>query len=238
MNRKIDQLKETCYRCNMKLPEAGLVIHTFGNVSVADQEQKLFAIKPSGVPYDQLKPGDMVIVDFENQVVDGNLNPSSDTKTHAYLYKHWKNIGGIVHTHSTYAVAWAQAGKDIPVMGTTHADHLAADIPCAPLMRDDMIQGDYEYQTGVQILECLEEKNLSPTETGMILVAGHGPFTWGKNGDEAVYNSIILEELARMAYLTLQINPGTPRLKESLIRKHYDRKHGSDAYYGQKNQKN
>jgi L-ribulose-5-phosphate 4-epimerase len=226
-------LKETCYRCNMRLPESGLVIHTFGNVSVADREQQLFAIKPSGVPYEKLKPEDMVILNFDNQVVEGTMNPSSDTKTHAFLYKNWISIEGIVHTHSTYAVSWAQAGKDIPILGTTHADHLATDIPCAPIMRDDMIMGDYEYQTGVQIVECLKDRKLSPTEIEMILVAGHGPFTWGKTADKAVYNSIILEELARMAFLTLQINPDVPRLKDSLINKHYDRKHGRDAYYGQ-----
>lgn len=237
MKKNNKSLKETCYRCNMMLPESGLVIHTFGNVSVADRERKLFAIKPSGVSYAKLNPEDMVIVDFDSQLVEGNLNPSSDTKTHAFLYKNWGNIEGIVHTHSTYAVAWAQAQKDIPMLGTTHADHLATDIPCTTIMSDDMIGGDYEYQTGVQIVECLLERNLSFGEIEMILVAGHGPFTWGKTAEKAVYNSIILEELARMAYLTLQINPVVPRLKDSLIRKHYERKHGLQAYYGQKKSK-
>lgn len=234
MTEKFKRLKESCYRNNMKLPEAGLVIHTFGNVSVADRELQLFAIKPSGVPYDKLDPDEMVIVNFDNELVEGNLNPSSDTRTHAFLYKTWDHIEGIVHTHSTYAVAWAQAGRDIPILGTTHADHLATDIPCAPLMRDNMIMGDYEYQTGVQIVECLNDRKLSYREVEMILVAGHGPFSWGKTAEKAVYNSIILEELARMAYLTLQINPDVARLKETLVRKHYDRKHGRDAYYGQK----
>jgi L-ribulose-5-phosphate 4-epimerase len=228
-------LKDITHRCNMMLPEAGLVIQTFGNASVADRERLVFGIKPSGVPYEKLIPDDIVIVNFEGKVVEGSLNPSSDTRTHAYLYKKWDHITGIVHTHSTYAVAWAQAHRDIPVLGTTHADHLATDIPCAPVMSDDMIRGDYEYQTGIQIVNCLKERHLSPGEIEMILIAGHGPFTWGETPEKAVYNSIMLEELARMAFLTLQINPNTPRLKEKLIEKHHERKHGNKAYYGQKN---
>lgn len=217
----------------MQLPVLGLVVYTFGNVSAVDRAEAVMSIKPSGVPYDELKADDMVIVDFENQIVEGKMRPSSDTKTHAYLYRSWEKIGGIAHTHSTYAVAWAQAQKDIPVFGTTHADHLTQDIPCAPPMADELIQGDYEHMTGQQILDCFAEKELSYEEVEMVLLGNHGPFTWGKHAEKAVYNSKVLEELARMAYLTLQINPQALRLKESLIRKHYERKHGKDAYYGQ-----
>ena len=176
----------------------------------------------------------MVVLDFDNHVIEGDLRPSSDTRTHALLYKAWNSIEGISHTHSTYAVAWAQAQRDIPILGTTHADHLAMDIPCAPVMGEDRIQGDYEHGTGKQILDLFNERHLDPTLVEMVLIANHGPFTWGKSPEKAVYNSAVLEELARMAYLTLQINGDAPRLKESLIRKHYDRKHGNDAYYGQK----
>jgi L-ribulose-5-phosphate 4-epimerase len=228
-----NKLKEICYKANMELPKSGLVIHTFGNVSAADREYKVFAIKPSGVEYDLLKPEDIVVVDFDNNVIEGDLRPSSDTKTHALLYNTWPNIGGIVHTHSTYAVSWAQAQKDIPLLGTTHADHLAFDIPCAPVMDDKMIKGDYEHETGNQIINCLKDRNLQYQDVEMILIANHGPFSWGSTPEKAVYNSIILEELAKIAFFTLQINPNAPRLKDSLIKKHFERKHGTDAYYGQ-----
>lgn len=231
---KYRELKRTAYESNMRLPELGLVLFTFGNASAADRDAGVFAIKPSGVPYPELHPDDIVIVDFDNQVVEGGKNPSSDTKTHAVLYKHWDTIGGIVHTHSTYATAWAQSQLDIPIMGTTHADHLAADIPCAPPMSDEMIKGDYESQTGYQIMHVFEDRDISYEEVEMVLLANHAPFTWGKTAEQAVYNSAVLEEIAKMAYLTLQINPGAPRLKDSLIKKHYERKHGPDAYYGQK----
>ncbi|MDX2303791.1 MAG: L-ribulose-5-phosphate 4-epimerase [Microscillaceae bacterium] len=230
---RYEQLKFICYENNCRLPELGLVLFTFGNVSVVDRAQGVFAIKPSGVPYTELKPEDMVIVDFEAQVVEGNKRPSSDTKTHAVLYKHWEKIGGIVHTHSTYATAWAQAQRDIPILGTTHADHTTENIPCAPVMSEAMIQGDYEYQTGFQIIEHFEKLGLSYQEVEMILVANHAPFTWGKTAEKAVYHSAVLEEIARMAYLTLQINPGAPLLKDALKEKHYQRKHGKNAYYGQ-----
>jgi L-ribulose-5-phosphate 4-epimerase len=227
------QIKLSAYEANMQLPELGLVLFTFGNASAADREKGVFAIKPSGVPYKDLRPEDMVIVDFDNHIVEGDMRPSSDTKTHAVLYKHWHNIGGIVHTHSTYATAWAQAQRDVPIFGTTHADHLTVDVPCAPVMSDEMIKGDYEYQTGFQILNAFEDRGLSPEEVEMVLVSNHAPFTWGKNVEKAVYNSAVLEEVARMAYLTLQVNPNAPRLKDALIRKHYERKHGEGAYYGQ-----
>jgi L-ribulose-5-phosphate 4-epimerase len=235
---KYKEIKRIAYDCNMQLPELGLVLFTFGNVSAADRDEGVFAIKPSGVPYIDLRPEDMVVVDFNAQVVEGKLNPSSDTKTHAVLYTHWMKITGIAHTHSTYATAWAQSQKDIPILGTTHADHLATDVPCTPVMSDEMIGGDYEYQTGLQIMQAITDRGLSYEETEMMVVAGHGPFTWGKTPAKAVYNSALLEEIAKMAYLTLHINPETPKLKESLIRKHYDRKHGIDAYYGQRKPKN
>ncbi|WP_281636603.1 L-ribulose-5-phosphate 4-epimerase [Flavobacterium marginilacus] len=226
-------LKQECYEANMQLNALNLVVYTFGNVSAVDREKGVFAIKPSGVPYENLKPEDIVIVDFDNNIIEGSLRPSSDTKTHAYLYKNWPNIGGVAHTHATYSVAWAQSQRDIPIFGTTHADHLTSDIPCAPPMADALIEGNYEHNTGIQILDCFKEKNLNYEETEMVLIGNHGPFAWGKNAAKAVYNSKVLEVVAEMAYLTLQINPNAPRLKDSLIKKHYERKHGKDSYYGQ-----
>lgn len=226
-------LKEMAFEANIQLPKLGLVLYTFGNVSAVDRKEGVFAIKPSGVPYEDLSPEKMVVVDFDGKTVEGKLRPSSDTKTHAVLYKHWPAIGGIAHTHSTYATAWAQAQLDIPLFGTTHADHNTVDIPCAPPMDDSMIQGDYEFQTGFQIMNCLKEKNLSYQEVEMILVSNHAPFTWGKSCEKAVYNSAVLESIAKMAYLTKQIRHDSPRLKDSLIKKHFERKHGADSYYGQ-----
>lgn len=226
-------IKQQCYEANMQLPKLGLVVYTFGNVSAADHDKEVFAIKPSGIPYEDLKAEDMIIVDFDAQIIEGKLRPSSDTKTHALLYKTWPDIGGIAHTHATYSVAWAQAQKDIPLFGTTHADHLTNDIPCAPPMKDEFIEDDYEYMTGRQILDCLDDKGLSYKEVEMILVGNHGPFCWGRDANKAVYNSKVLETIAEMAYRTLLINPDAARLKESLIKKHYQRKHGNDAYYGQ-----
>ena len=233
MSKEYKDIKEACYAANMQLPELGLVLFTFGNVSVADRQKGVFAIKPSGVPYADLSPGKMVIVDFDGNSVEGKLRPSSDTKTHAVLYKHWEKIGAIVHTHSTYATAWAQSLRDIPIYGTTHADHNTVDIPCAPPMADEMIRGDYEYETGFQIMHCFRDKGLSYEEVEMMIVGNHAPFVWGKNADKAVYNAAVLENIAQMAWLTEQINPNAPRLKEALIKKHFERKHGPDSYYGQ-----
>lgn len=230
---KFDSIREEAYQGNMQLPQLGLVLFTFGNVSAADRNAGVFAIKPSGVPYTELSPDKMVIVDFEGKTVEGKLRPSSDTLTHAVLYKHWEKIGGIVHTHSTYATAWAQTQTDIPILGTTHADHVTVDIPCAPPMDDKMIKGNYEHETGFQILNCLRDRKLSYEEVEMILVGNHAPFTWGKNVNKAVYNSAVLESIAQMAFITKQVNPNAPRLKEALIKKHYERKHGPDSYYGQ-----
>lgn len=232
MNNYTD-IQLAAYRANMQLPELGLVLFTFGNVSVADHSQKIFAIKPSGVNYNELSPEKMVIVDFDGNIISGSLKPSSDTKTHAVLYKHCPEIISIVHTHSTYATAWAQSLRDIPNYGTTHADHTISDIPCAPPMDDKMIEGDYEYETGFQILNCLKERGLNYKEVEMLLVGSHAPFAWGKSAEKAVYNAAVLEELAKMAYITEQVNPSTARLKKSLINKHYERKHGNGAYYGQ-----
>lgn len=230
---KYQHIQQAAYEANRQLPQLNLVLFTFGNVSVIDRTLGVFAIKPSGVPYEELSPEKMVIVDLEGNTVAGDLRPSSDTLTHAVLYKHWPNIGSIVHTHSTYATAWAQSQRDIPVYGTTHADHTTADIPCAQPMSDTMIKGNYEYETGIQIINCFKEKGLNYEEVEMMLVGNHAPFTWGSTPAKAVYNSAVLENLAKMAWLTEQINPDAPRLKEALIQKHYERKHGPDSYYGQ-----
>jgi L-ribulose-5-phosphate 4-epimerase len=230
---KYTNIQEAAYEANKQLPKLGLVLFTFGNVSAADREQGVFAIKPSGVPYNELSPEKMVIVDFEGKTVKGKLRPSSDTLTHAVLYKHWEGINGIAHTHSTFATAWAQAQRDIPIFGTTHADHNTVDIPCAPPMNDEMILGDYEYQTGFQILNIFQERGLSYKEVEMVLIGNHAPFTWGKTAEKAVYNSAVLESVAQMAYLTEQIRKEAPRLKDSLVKKHYERKHGPHSYYGQ-----
>jgi L-ribulose-5-phosphate 4-epimerase len=227
------RIQEEAYEANMQLPKLGLVLFTFGNVSAADKDRGVFAIKPSGVAYDDLTPDKMVIISFDGEWVQGDLRPSSDTQTHAVLYKHMPDIGGIVHTHSTYATAWAQSQRDIPIFGTTHADYNTVDIPCAPPMSVEMIQGNYEYETGFQILNCLKEKGMDYREVEMILVGNHAPFTWGKTADKAVHNSAVLETVAKMALLTEQINPKAPRLQDSLIRKHFERKHGPDSYYGQ-----
>lgn len=232
MNKYLE-IQQSAFYANMQLPKLGLVLFTFGNVSAADRNLGVFAIKPSGVPYEELSPEKMVIVDFDGKTVQGDLRPSSDTQTHAVLYKHWTNIGGIVHTHSTYATAWAQSLRSIPIFGTTHADHNTVDIPCAPPMSDDMIKGNYEYETGFQIMNELTNKGLSYEDIEMILVGNHAPFTWGKTPEKAVYNSAVLESIAQMALLTEQINVNAPRLKEALIKKHFERKHGPDSYYGQ-----
>ncbi len=226
-------IKEAAYKANMELPRLDLVVFTFGNVSAADRERGVFAIKPSGVPYEELSPNNMVVVDFENRIVEGEMRPSSDTKTHAVLYKHWEGISGIVHTHSTYATAWAQSQRDIPIYGTTHADHLTEDIPCAPVMSDNMIEGDYEYETGFQILNDFDKRGISYKEVEMVLISNHAPFAWGKTAEKAVYNAKVLEEVAKMALFTEQINPSVPKLKDALREKHWYRKHGEKAYYGQ-----
>ncbi|MBC8083880.1 MAG: L-ribulose-5-phosphate 4-epimerase [Hymenobacter sp.] len=233
MSSQYRELKQYCYDANMQLPKLGLVLFTFGNASVVDRRKGVFAIKPSGVPYDALRTEDIVVVDFDNNVMEGEKRPSSDTKTHALLFQQWPEIGGIVHTHSTYATAWAQTQQDIPILGTTHADHLTTDVPCAPPMADELIAGDYEHETGWQIIREFERRGFSPAEVEMILIGNHAPFTWGNTVEKAVYNSAVLEEIAHLAYLSCTLRPEVPRLKDALIRKHYERKHGANSYYGQ-----
>jgi L-ribulose-5-phosphate 4-epimerase len=226
------ELKERVWRCNKELSRLGLAIHTFGNVSGIDRTKGFVAIKPSGVLYEDLTVDEIVVVDLENKVVEGRLRPSSDTRTHTHLYRHFPEIGGIVHTHSTYAVAWAQAMKPIPILGTTHADLLPTDVPCTELMNDEMIEGDYEEETGALIVNAFA--SLLCMDIPMILVAGHGPFCWGDSPEKALYHGQMIEELATTAFLTTQINPSIPRLKKSLVEKHFRRKHGPYSYYGQK----
>ena len=228
-------LKKICCEENLKLPELGLVLYTFGNVSIVDRELGVFAIKPSGVEYSNLTPDKIAVVSLETgRKVEGALNPSSDTNTHLELYRAFPDIGSVVHTHSTWATAWAQTGTDVTIYGTTHADHLATDIPCTAFLSEEQIRGDYETATGLQIVRHFNERHLDPDEIPMVLVAGHGPFTWGKDGEKAVYNARVLEELCKMAAITRMIRPDTDRLPAELIRKHYERKHGKNAYYGQK----
>jgi len=231
MNSSYSELKTQAWEANMEIPRRGLAIYTFGNVSAFDAERGVFAIKPSGVAYDALVAADMVVVDLDAKVVEGSLRPSSDTKTHAALYRAFPGIGGIVHTHSTYATAWAQACLPIPLFGTTHADHLAEDVPCTALMTSDAVSGDYEAETGTQIVDCFKTRD--PHQSPMVLVAGHAPFTWGKTPEKAVYHAVVLEELAKMASITQSLNPQAARLPDYLVRKHFERKHGKSAYYGQ-----
>jgi len=234
---ELKSLKEECYEYNMLLPSLGLVIYTFGNLSCVDRGRGVFAIKPSGVPYETMSWQDIVVLDFDCTIIDGRLRPSSDAKTHALLYRNFNHAGGIVHTHSTYATAWAQACRSVPIYGTTHADHLNHEIPCTSLMSDAQIDGDYETETGVQIVETFAKLHLSPEDVQMVLVASHGPFAWGESAEKAVYNSKVLEELCRMAQLTESLARKPERMKDSLVQKHYERKHGTAAYYGQEKKK-
>ena len=226
------ELREQVWEANMELPGKNLVIYTFGNVSGIDREHGIIAIKPSGVPYEELKPENIVLVDMDTNVVDSGYTPSSDTKTHLVLYKSFPKIGGVVHTHSPYATSWAQAQKPIPCLGTTHADYIHGDIPCTGLITGEQIRGDYEEETGKLIVERF--RNLSYETVPMALVAAHGPFTWGESPEEAVHNSVILEELAKMAFFTVSINNSVTGIDKTLIDKHFFRKHGNNAYYGQK----
>ncbi|WP_275886883.1 L-ribulose-5-phosphate 4-epimerase [Teredinibacter turnerae] len=228
---KYTELKREAWEANMELPKHNLVVYTWGNVSQIDRSAGVVAIKPSGVPYESLTVDDMVVVDLENNVIEGKLRPSSDTKTHTHLYRHFESIGGVTHTHSTYATAWAQAQLPIPCLGTTHADFAYGDIPCTKVMSDEQITRDYEEETGVQITEAFASRN--PIEVPMVIIAGHAPFTWGKSAAQSVYHAVVLEEMAKMAYLTKTLNPNVAALKQSIIDKHYLRKHGKNAYYGQ-----
>jgi L-ribulose-5-phosphate 4-epimerase len=225
-------LKERVWLCNLELFKKNLVVQTFGNVSAIDRDKGIIAIKPSGVPYSELTPDKIVLVDLDNKVIDSDLKPSSDTPTHSVLYNSFSQIGGIVHTHSPYATAWAQAKKPIPCFGTTHADFVQGEIPCTDELTDEQIKGDYEVETGNQIIKRFA--NISPEEVEMVLVANHGPFTWGETAEDAVHNTVILEELAKISLFTIMIEPGATGIHKSLLDKHFLRKHGKNAYYGQK----
>lgn len=229
----LEQLKETVFQANLDLPKHGLIKYTWGNVSAFDPETGYFVIKPSGVSYETMKASDMVVVDLDNQVIEGDLNPSSDTPTHAVLYKAFPEIGGIVHTHSTWAAAWAQAGLDVPAMGTTHADTFYGDVPCARFLTQKEIDDGYEHETGNVIVETFKARDLKPLEVPGVLLHGHGPFTWGKDAHSAVMNAVVLDEVCKMNLLARQVNPFAKELPQRVLDKHYLRKHGKNAYYGQ-----
>ncbi len=235
----LEELKEKVFRANLDLVKHGLVIFTWGNVSAIDRASGLVVIKPSGVSYETMRAEDMVVVDLDGKVVEGDLRPSSDTPTHLVLYKAFPEIGGVVHTHSTYATAWAQAGLDIPNIGTTHADYFHDDIPCTRDMRKPEVFGEYEKETGNVIVERFNGMN--PNDTPAVLVKNHGPFTWGTDADNAVHNAVVLEQVAKMAFVSMTLKLTTldvvnhkPSMNKLLIEKHYSRKHGPNAYYGQK----
>ncbi len=228
----LEALKENVYRANMELPEFGLVVYTWGNVSAIDRESGLVVIKPSGVDYATMKPEDMVVVDLAGNVVEGKLRPSSDTPTHLELYKAFSAVGGIVHTHSSWATSWAQAGRGIPCYGTTHADYFYGEIPCARVLTPEEVEEAYEKNTGKVIIEAFEGRD--PMATPGVLCTSHGPFTWGKDAAEAVHNAVVLEEVAKMATRTEMLNPKVKPAVQYVQDKHYFRKHGANAYYGQK----
>jgi len=231
----LEQLKEEVFQANLDLPKHGLIKYTWGNVSAVDRERELFVIKPSGVDYETMQASDMVVCDFEGKIVEGQMNPSSDTPTHAVLYKAFPEIGGIVHTHSTWATSWAQAGIDLPAMGTTHADTFYGAVPCARFLTQKEIDDGYEAKTGHVIVETFKERSIQPLEIPGVLLHGHGPFTWGKDADSAVMHAVVLEEVAKMNVITRQLNSYATELPQRILDKHYLRKHGKDAYYGQNN---
>lgn len=231
----LEELKEKVFEANMLLPKYGLVTFTWGNVSAIDREKGLFVIKPSGVDYDKMKANDMVVVDLNGNKVEGQYNPSSDTPTHLELYKAFPEIGGIVHTHSSYATSWAQAGRGIPCYGTTHADYIYGEIPCVRCLTAEEIDGAYEKNTGILIAEAFKELDKDPIAVPAVLCKNHGPFAWGKDEFEAVHNAVVLEEVAKMAFRAEQINAEIKLAPQELQDKHYFRKHGANAYYGQGN---
>ena len=230
----LEELKTKVCEANLSLVRHGLVIFTWGNVSAIDRGSGLVVIKPSGVSYEHMTPEDMVVVDLDGKVVEGSLRPSSDTPTHLVLYKAFREIGGVVHTHSTYATAWAQAGRDIPNIGTTHADYFHDAVPCTADMTEAEVKGDYELETGNVIVRRFE--GLNPVHTPGVLVKNHGPFTWGKDAAEAVHNAVVLEQVAKMAYIAYGVNPYLT-MNPLLVEKHFSRKHGPNAYYGQTKKK-
>ncbi|RMA90857.1 L-ribulose-5-phosphate 4-epimerase [Priestia megaterium] len=229
----LDKLKEEVFQANLDLPKHGLVKYTWGNVSAIDRDSGLFVIKPSGVTYEKMTAQDMVIVDLDGRVVEGELNPSSDTLTHAVLYKHYPQIGGIAHTHSTWATIWAQAGLDVQAMGTTHADTFYGSVPCARFLTEKEVNDGYEAETGKVIIETFEERGLDVLAVPGILLQGHGPFTWGKDAKSAVMNSVVLDEVSKMNFFTQKLNGLAEELPQRILDKHYLRKHGQNAYYGQ-----
>ncbi|NOZ75647.1 MAG: L-ribulose-5-phosphate 4-epimerase [FCB group bacterium] len=231
----LSELKEKVFQANIDIYKKGLVIYTWGNVSGIDREKGIIAIKPSGVDYDTLKPEDMVLVGLDGQVIEGAYNPSTDTKTHLVLYNHFETVEGVVHTHAVHSTVYAQAHEPIPCLGTTHADHFYGEIPVTEMMTDEEIGGDYETETGRLIVRTFEEKHLNPADVPAVLVASHGPFVWGSSVDKAVYNAVTLEEIAKMALYTSLLNPDIRGIKQTLLDKHYLRKHGKDSYYGQQN---
>lgn len=230
--KKLAKLREAVYRANVELIKRGLVTYTFGNASGIDRASGIVAIKPSGVSYEKLCPENMVLVDLGGRKVEGDFNPSSDTKTHLKLYQAFDDIGGVVHTHSTCATAWAQAQRPLPCFGTTHADYFYGEVPCTGVISDERISRDYEEETGSLIIDTFRERDYHTMPA--VLVACHGPFVWGLNPDEAVYLSVMLEEVARIGFMTVLMNPELEEIKQALLDKHYLRKHGADAYYGQK----
>ncbi len=229
----LEHLKNEVYEANMLLPKYNLITFTWGNVSGIDRENGYVVIKPSGVEYEDLSPENMVVVDMEGNVIEGDLKPSSDTATHVELYKAFSDIKGVVHTHSPWAVSFAQAGKDIPAAGTTHADYFYGPIPVTREMRKEEIIEDYERQTGTVIVETFKERKIDPNQVPGVLVNDHGPFTWGTSPSNAVHNAVVLEQVAKMTYHTIQINSDGIEMNQNLLNKHYLRKHGKDAYYGQ-----
>lgn len=229
----LEELKKAVYEANMELPKRGLITYTWGNVSGMDRETGYFVIKPSGVDYEVLKPEDMVVMDLMGNQIEGKYKPSSDTPTHIELYKKYPEIGGIVHTHSPYATSWAQAGRSIPLYGTTHADYFYGAIPCARSLKEEEIAGDYEKNTGLVIIETFENAGLNPMYTPGVLCTNHGPFTWGKDAAEAVHNAVVLEEVAKMSLNTELVNPKVTMAPDCIRDKHFFRKHGENAYYGQ-----
>lgn len=230
----LEQLRQQVYEANMELPLRGLVCYTWGNVSGIDREKGIVIIKPSGVSYDELTPENLVAVDLETgRVLEGKLNPSSDTKTHLELYKAMPHVGGVVHTHSTYAVAWAQTGQDIPCYGTTHADYFYGPIPCTRPLTEEEIAQDYEKNTGCSIVRTFRERGIEPAYVPGVICANHGPFTWGKDAKQAVYHAVVLEQVSKMALLTRQIKAESSAAPQCMQDKHFQRKHGPNAYYGQ-----
>ncbi len=230
----LESLKEKVWKANLDLVKNKLVLFTWGNVSEIDRASGLVVIKPSGVEYDGMKPTDMVVVDLNGKVVEGDLRPSSDTPTHLEFYKAFPEIGGVTHTHSTFATAWAQAGRAIPFYGTTHADYFYGDIPCARALTQAEIEGEYEKNTGLAIVETFRKGNLKPLEVPGVLIKSHGVFAFGKDADNSVYNATVIEEVAKMAAVTEAVNPQVKRADLFMMEKHYQRKHGKNAYYGQK----